>query len=800
MASTADELNSHVPADDSDNLFDSEEDERPNRWHGSRATWRDFNSEEIATTTALKEIQDRDLSVHLYNAFALKQRYKRLKEGVASDGPVAGKDINVATGQLVQQDDWVPQRLWTAWPMRADKVPSLHDSRMNDPDERFTLRKHVREMPSSALEEIISGEILKTARHKFNARPWAKAGASDEEADDESGEDDEDENEPSDEETVASTSASGRSKSKSRSRSRSKSVKHEADEKMDVDEHQPPFKPQNESDEKPRLKPAVSTDDDLSYNLLRPSVRHILSQLDATLMVLHNVQESTLNYQSDSSNSEASDSSRRSSHSRGRASRPRSRTPTAGGIKLAKGRPPGPSSRTRSRARSRTREPTPVVTEGEDDPPKKRTGRPKKTYPRLDGETDREYTTRVARIRKQALPVFSDEEPEPQTEPAGPISDKDLEIRRKRDLSIDSGNSGDGEETAGPSTSLSRRRKRKLPHSTTTATTTSSLTNPEKAPRASSISTTASRNSRSANPRSRIGLRDWRDVLGAAALAGFPPAALDRAARRCADLFRQRTSLVTMAEGPAFTSGSVSHARKGGLGVMGREREVVYEPGMRYPPLVDLGGYGGEDGGGGGEGGEGERDGEGGRQFGIPIRPRAGSTAPSAMSEDEVGPSERRVRSRSVSKARARSRSRSMSAAPGSFVCTIKDCPRAADGEGFARKTNLMRHLKLVHGWTGISTPGSEGLGGEETAEEVDSEDEMHGAVHVDGFMKQIRMRPGWRAADSGERTRKSGYGSAKGRGRSRGKGKNKGRAESGADDDEDGDGDVRMGGSEFDE
>lgn len=92
MASAAaNESDSYVPSEEHDDSFDSEEDERPNRWRGPRTTWRNYNSEEIATATALKEIQDRDLSVHLYNAFSLKQRYRRIKEGVALDGPVAGK-------------------------------------------------------------------------------------------------------------------------------------------------------------------------------------------------------------------------------------------------------------------------------------------------------------------------------------------------------------------------------------------------------------------------------------------------------------------------------------------------------------------------------------------------------------------------------------------------------------------------------------------------------------------------------------------------------------------------------------
>lgn len=50
--------------------------ERPNRWHGPPSTWQQMNNEELDTLTALNEIRNRDLSVHLYNTFALKQRHK----------------------------------------------------------------------------------------------------------------------------------------------------------------------------------------------------------------------------------------------------------------------------------------------------------------------------------------------------------------------------------------------------------------------------------------------------------------------------------------------------------------------------------------------------------------------------------------------------------------------------------------------------------------------------------------------------------------------------------------------------
>lgn len=46
------------------------------RWQGPASTWRAHNAEELSTATALEATRDRDLSLHLYNAFALKHRRK----------------------------------------------------------------------------------------------------------------------------------------------------------------------------------------------------------------------------------------------------------------------------------------------------------------------------------------------------------------------------------------------------------------------------------------------------------------------------------------------------------------------------------------------------------------------------------------------------------------------------------------------------------------------------------------------------------------------------------------------------
>jgi hypothetical protein len=60
---------------------------RPNRWTGPGSTWRDLTAEERQTYAALKGVENRDLGVHLYNAFALKQQ--RLPDALKEVSPAS---------------------------------------------------------------------------------------------------------------------------------------------------------------------------------------------------------------------------------------------------------------------------------------------------------------------------------------------------------------------------------------------------------------------------------------------------------------------------------------------------------------------------------------------------------------------------------------------------------------------------------------------------------------------------------------------------------------------------------------
>lgn len=86
-----------IMAEDPEHEYESSgssgsESDRPNRWSGPPSTWKDMNREEINTLTALDELRNRDLSVHLYNTHALKQRHKNLESN--NNGPEPEK-VNI---------------------------------------------------------------------------------------------------------------------------------------------------------------------------------------------------------------------------------------------------------------------------------------------------------------------------------------------------------------------------------------------------------------------------------------------------------------------------------------------------------------------------------------------------------------------------------------------------------------------------------------------------------------------------------------------------------------------------------
>ncbi|KAK1752570.1 hypothetical protein QBC47DRAFT_363320 [Echria macrotheca] len=244
----------------------------------------------------------------------------------------------------------------------------------------------------------------------------------------------------------------------------------------------------------------------------------------------------------------------------------------------------------------------------------------------------------------------------------------------------------------------------------------------------------------------RMGLRDWRDVVGAAALAGFAPKVLARAAQRCATLFGEGMSLVELPEAKWDAEGAA------------RMTTTVYTPGVVGLESDDES----DD-----EGAAVEREMELRRAVSRQSSLRLTSFSPGDEEEEREeeedagggeGSSAKKQRSASATPASA-GRAGGGERTRWEYFCPHKSCRRAVTP--FTRKSNLGRHLKDVHGEEkpAVSvTPELRGGGAAKKDDELPPEfNEMVGGVHRDLFLQPIKPQPGWRGKDvKMVRTRKS--------------------------------------------
>lgn len=393
-------------------------------------------------------------------------------------------------------------------------------------------------------------------------------------------------------------------------------------------------------------EPVESTNDEASFALLRPSTRHILSQLDNTLRILHNSRLTGMNYLSDSSTEEESDNHSQSGQKRSRG-RPRKNLHE---VETSASTSPSGAGKTTRR------------------------GRPRKVHVLLAGESHEEMLQRVARESHRKIPSTL-EDRDAAFEEWIRKGDEIIERERSRSLSL----------------------KRATSQGTETGEDSISGTNVER-------------------KLLRWGLRDWSDVLGAAAIAGFPGDVIARATRRCADLFGEGMVVRTLNEVPATNDKGTT--------------SVEYRPEPIQLSYSD-------------EEADDESD-DAADLIQRRIASRQASLAYSSRSPDSVrSPSRHSTRSPGPPSAARSPSSRSRSnSAGGMFFCPIPSCDRAA--QGFGRKQNLRRHMELIH---------------QGQTEELDSDEEVAGGVHVDGFLKPIVPGRGWRGEDTIQRKRKRFYG-----------------------------------------
>lgn len=192
-------------------------------------------------------------------------------------------------------------------------------------------------------------------------------------------------------------------------------------------------------------------------------------------------------------------------------------------------------------------------------------------------------------------------------------------------------------------------------------------------------------------------MRDWSEVIGAAALVGWPEEVVERAGMRCATLFGEGMGVRVLTEGV-----------KGG-----DVKEEMYLP----EEVPDFGELSEEE-----------------EEVAVEDAPM-----PRRTRSDRL---ESRMRSRSRSR-ESRSRMDEKKSAVGRLgiytaYCLIKECERY--DRGFNNERAARDHLRVNHGL------------GREEIQKLEEEDEMVGGVHRDGFGMVVKRRQGWRGGDEGLR------------------------------------------------
>jgi hypothetical protein len=510
--------------------------------------------------------------------------------------------------------------------MRFDDVPSEDFMRTEETYDDTTFRRPPSPNPAGELEEEITAAILRLATERFRRRQGQDGPAGEED-----GGVDSDTEVPDAEPSIEG----------SQEQEIEKGVL-----KMEIEESDGSSDGGEESQQArgTAFRAAISADDELSYGILRPSVRHILTKLDRTLTTLHNTRMAAFTHMSESD--------------------PEEEDKDDGG----QSSPPSRKKRKRASGNEDTDQGMPDR--------RKRLGRPAKVHTPREGETEREMLIRVAREKKQRIPVFSDEED------GTPTYGRPRSRRRNRDTASQpqpQPQPEDHVEEVNPSQDA------------------------QNGSAGSSSAPSAGPGSHVEDPERRLermGLRDWRDVLGAAAMAGFSSKVIARASQRCANLFGQQIEFKTLAEYPA------AHGTR-------RMHTTRYRPGGTISS-------------------DEEEDEEEAAMTEVEQRravSRSSSVAIGSSSSDDGGEKIKRPRGRR----------RNDVTTVGQFYCPHPGCSRAI--QGFSKRSNLTRHLDTVHG----KSPALEHM----TSDDEDVSNEVHGAVHVDGFLKPIKVRRGWREGDT---------------------------------------------------
>ncbi|KAJ5731274.1 uncharacterized protein N7483_005782 [Penicillium malachiteum] len=217
---------------------------RPNRWIGHATNYRQAIVAERSVYNSLRALRANDLSGHLYDAFAIRQKSNH-DQSEPSDADDSDEEKTRAF-----------RKKWIAWPMTSASVPRTDENLRRRLDGFDTYRMEPDTRPSAELEEWIMATMMRVGKETYMAREsgWKEVKDSQE-----ANQTDPDPNAIVDDEAA----------------------------KDDNEQNEETKKPQPKKPQSPPRHPVMQTDEDILHRQLRPLSRTVISQLDQLLMGLH---------------------------------------------------------------------------------------------------------------------------------------------------------------------------------------------------------------------------------------------------------------------------------------------------------------------------------------------------------------------------------------------------------------------------------------------------------------------------------------------------------------------------------
>lgn len=236
--STDDEVTSADDSSSHGSLQDQDQDTSSRaRYPGQDQKWLQYTTDERLISKSLDESRNQNLALHLYIAQRLKSR---ARDATRRDDQ---GDSTKASAS------WAPQTSWTAWPLEPDIVPRPRNTHYDGDNLDF--------LPHAPLQGALEAIVLRQASKQWTFRPSA--------------------------ELNHAKSAHLSSPPVTESTIQRENF-HDGTTTDAETDHQSEAMP---TDNPSSSRPVFSADDDRSRQIMRPTIKHIISRLDALLTACH---------------------------------------------------------------------------------------------------------------------------------------------------------------------------------------------------------------------------------------------------------------------------------------------------------------------------------------------------------------------------------------------------------------------------------------------------------------------------------------------------------------------------------